>query len=208
MNKQEIMDISQTIAGTQGRLDYAEHLYALASCLPDNPTILEIGTQEGGSTVVIGLTVNKTKFKMYCIDPCFVKESERPEGYKQYELIGKYTLPNVQKLLEKHNLQDNITLVPGSSEEVLNVWDEKYSDKFDMIYIDGDHTYKALKIDLLWEKYAKDKCIIVLDDWITGVKIATQEYLNDNKPEWKVRKDHTFWPMYYTRNYGDKDIHK
>ena len=75
------------------------------------------------------------------------------------------------------------------------------------MFLDGDHTYDAMKIDILWEKYAKEQAIIMLDDWIEPVKRACDEYML-GKSKWRIRADHTFWPIYYMTNGYPVDMHK
>jgi len=199
MNKrEEALIFSQTVPGTGGRLDYAEHLCDLASRIPDNSVIVEIGTQNGGSAATMGILLKDKNVKIYCVDPCFIKVEDRPESYKTYaEIYPVYTLDEVLKMFKSMDLDKTITCLPGTSEEILSKWN---GEKFDMLFIDGCHTYEAVLIDMMWLQYAKDKCMLVLDDWIIGVEKACVEQLN-KFPGFIKRTDHTFWPIYYTRGY-------
>ena len=206
MNREQISKVVENLPGTGGRKDYVNNLMSVISILPKDSTILEIGSLCGGSALVISLcAMNKGLEHMYCIDPAFVKAEDRPEKYKKYS-IGTYTLDMFKKGINDNNLQDIVTPLPGLSEEILNIWEQKYNKKFDLIYIDGDHTYDAMRIDIQWEKYAKDNAIILLDDWIKPTQQAVDEYFSTH-PGWIVRKDHHFWPIYYVRGYLD-NVHK
>ena len=207
MDRNEIARIVGKIPGTGGRGDYVNNLITIAGKLPKNAAILEIGTFNGGSAITIALSaiMNNGLEKMYTIDPCLVELHKRPADYNKYSEISTYSLPSVQTNLKENNLQDIITLLHGTSEEILNIWEQKYNEKFDLIYIDGEHTYNAMKIDIQWERFAKDKAMILLDDWIVPVKKACDEYFA-NRPKWKIRQKHTFWPIYFTRNYDTVDV--
>ena len=198
MDKNEVIRISQTMAGTGGRIDYAEHLYDLASKLPDNSIIVEIGTQNGGSACVFGNTLKDRGAKIYCVDPCFIKLEDRPESYKAYnEICENYTLDTTIETFKKYSLDNIITCLPGTSEEILSRWT---GTQIDMLYIDGCHTYEAVLIDMMWLRFAKAKCMLVLDDWIQPVQQACEQQLGMFQG-FNQRTDHTFWPMYYTRGY-------
>lgn len=197
MNRDEILRIVANIPGTAGRMDYADNLYKLCHELPENSTIIEIGTQNGGSAAVFGLTLKEKNVKIYCVDPCFVKEDERPESYKAYKEIGGYTLDGTLETFKNLGLDKYITCLPGTSEEILSKWQ---GEKFDMLFIDGNHTYDAVMIDMLWLKYAKDKCMLILDDWIVEVQDACLKQL-PKFPGFSQRADHNFWPMYFLRGY-------
>jgi len=176
-------EVSGMIAGTAGRADYARFLIDFVrKYVPSNGVILEIGTQTGGSAITMALT-QKAKGPngmIHCIDPAFVPIKERPDRYRHYPTTACMVDFIYEKATE-HNIRNNITLHPGLSEEVIQIW--KPGKIFDMIFIDGDHTYPSVKIDMQWEQYAKSKCIIVLDDYMTPVSKAATEYMNGKEYE-------------------------
>lgn len=197
MHINDILNTVEKISGTSGRMDYAMNLYKIASRLPDNAIIVEIGSQNGGSAAVFGLTLKERNVKIYCVDPCFVKESERPLHYREYSEIGGYSLDIAIETFNKLKLDKNIICLSGTSKEMLAKWN---GEKFDMLYIDGNHTYEAVLEDMMWLRHAKDKCILMLDDWIDCVSRACEEKI-ESFPGFTKRTDSTFWPMYYTRGY-------
>ena len=181
------LEVSGTLAGTAGRANYAQFLIDFVrKYVPPNGVILEIGTQVGGSAITMALT-QKAKGSggmIHCIDPAFVPLKERPDKYRHYP-IGSPVADFIYKKATEHGIRDNITLHPGLSEEVLQVW--KPGKIFDMIYIDGDHTYSSIKIDMQWEQYAKEKCIIVLDDWIKPVAKAAMECMAGKEYQFYIK---------------------
>ena len=197
MNFDKILEISQTLCGTQGRIDYVEHLYEVASLLPENCTVLEIGTQMGGSATVLALTIKERGGKLHCIDPCFVEEHKRPKEYlKYYGTVSGYSKDYVIDTFKKYDINDIVTLHAGSSEEILETIDKNIL--FDMVFIDGCHQYRPVKIDLKWLERTKDDAIVMFDDWIVPVKQAADEYFTEHT-NWKNMTDGSFFPIWFQK---------
>jgi len=178
--KQEILDVANSIPGTQARMDYAEYLINAVQHLPNDCKILEIGGFMGGSASTMALATEDKTGIIYSIDPAYIAPSWRPEEYKNFGLLG-----NIEQYVHNtalHGLYGRMIPLAGTSEEVLNKWNDKIL--FDMIFIDGEHTYEAVKVDMEWAKYTKPNALIVFDDWITGIEKACMEYIGAH-PEWK-----------------------
>jgi len=96
------------------------------------------------------------------------------------------SLDSVSKFLKK--FQNNIELKKGNSINILPKTDLKI---FDMIFVDGGHSYETVKIELdIILKSIKDNCLVVCDDYslqeATGVKKAIDETVRENSCNFKV----------------------
>jgi predicted O-methyltransferase YrrM len=71
----------------------------------------------------------------------------------------KYTFVTMKR--EKLHLQDNITFIEGTFDEVAKTWDKK----IDILHIDGSHHYEDVKKDFeTWSKFISDDGVILLHD--------------------------------------------
>jgi hypothetical protein len=96
------------------------------------------------------------------------------------------SLHSVSKFLKK--FQNNIELKKGNSLSILPKTDLKI---FDMIFVDGGHSYETVKFELdIILKSIKDNCLVVCDDYshqeATGVKKAIDESVIENSCNFKV----------------------
>jgi len=96
------------------------------------------------------------------------------------------SLGSVSKFLKK--FQNNIELKKGNSLNILPKTDLKI---FDMIFVDGGHSYETVKFELdIILKNIKHNCLVVCDDYslqeVTGVKKAIDESVIENSCNFKV----------------------
>jgi len=143
-----------------------ETLYNLARNLKDGSVIVEVGSHLGATSCMLALG-NKNN-KIFCVDPW--KNETMPEGLRD-------TFPEF-----KHNTKDfsNITPLRGTSEDVVKTFNEK----IDFLFIDGDHSYEAVKKDVFnWLPKCKENAIIAFHDVGPvgsieyGVNKVIQEYI-------------------------------
>lgn len=90
----------------------------------DDKIWLEIGSNIGESTLIISSFPHINK--LYCIDPFYEEEQ-----YIQFKQRIKHKLSKIEIIRKK-------------SEEIYS----SFTDKIDVIYIDGNHSYESVKNDL------------------------------------------------------------
>jgi hypothetical protein len=96
------------------------------------------------------------------------------------------SLKSVSKFLK--NFKNNIKLIKGNSLEILPNIDLKM---FDMIFVDGGHSYETVKSELAYIlKNIKNNCLVVCDDYTLletpGVKKAIDEAIIEYSYSLKV----------------------
>jgi len=120
--------------------------------------IVEIGVLFGQTTKVI---LENTTAKVYGIDPII------PDSMNS-ALIG-----DVHKIKELETIHPNFIFIKDYSFNVVKNWDKK----IDYIFIDGDHTYNAVKQDF--------------EDWYPHVKSGGIISIHDSSAN---RRGPSFWP--------------
>lgn len=142
--------------------------------------IVEIGVEYGRSTTVIAEAKKRynKEWRFSAID-----------SWKQKN--GKEACEHVLKQMQKHswdfNLWTSDSLVAAAN----------YNLPIDLLHIDGQHTYEAVKADCeAWMPKVKKGGFVCFDDFghpgFDGVKKAAMEYVHKNP-------NYTFWGLY-----GDK----
>ena len=96
------------------------------------------------------------------------------------------SIKSVSSFLKK--FENNIELKKGNSLNILPKIDLK---KFDMIFVDGGHSYETVKFELeIILKNMKTTCLLICDDYslieATGVKKAIDESVSANSCNFKV----------------------
>ena len=96
------------------------------------------------------------------------------------------SLESVSKFLKKFG--KNIELKKGNSLDILKKIDLKI---FDMIFVDGGHSYETVKFELsIILKNINDNCLVICDDYIhaeaIGVKKAIDEFVREELYNFKV----------------------
>lgn len=134
--------------------------------------VMEIGFN-GGHSAEIFLSSNKN-----------VKLVSFDIGYHSYVKLGKEFIDNKYPNRHELILGDSLKTVP-----------EYNNMKFDLIFIDGDHSYNGAKGDLLNCKRLSHKdTIVIMDDtmtrtdWIHGYNIGPNQAWNEAK-EWRIIKE-------------------
>jgi predicted O-methyltransferase YrrM len=155
-------------------------LYVLSSNLPQNSLCVEIGSYLGASTLMIAKGL-KNSSKLICIDTW--KNDAMSEGnWDSFNLFKKNTL----------SVKNKLELIRSSSIKAVNYLIE---DEIDFLFIDGDHSYDAVKSDFdIWFPKLKGGGLIIMHDcgWAEGViRVINQDIL----PNVMKSKTHSniFW---------------
>ena len=134
--------------------DEGLRLAYLASQVPENGVIVEIGSYRGRSAVFMGAAV-KTGVQIFCVDvwrnPKEKKFTAESADLKIFmETIGMFGF-------------DRFTIpIQGSSPVVARDWHKP----IDFLFIDGEHTYDAVKKDYeSWYPHVKDGGAIAFHDY-------------------------------------------
>lgn len=167
-------------------------LNKLSLSLPRNCCIVEIGSYVGGSSIFLASAATGKNGMLYCVDTW--KNEAMSEGLRDtYNEFTKNT-----KTYEKW-----IVPLRGESVEVAKNFDKE----IDLLFIDGDHSYEAVKSDVeAWFPKLKNGAIVVFHDygWAEGVKRVVKEMV---KPI-QIGKGNNELPNTYWTRIKKDDIQK
>jgi hypothetical protein len=171
----------------------------LVEQLPKNPKVLEIGCAWGRSAWA-WLDVLPNDAEFYVLDNFSLSSNRHlPEFYDTW---NNYELRKFASACLKRNwLQKEIFLYciqqHPSFSNIKNIYDNDYFDwkidndiKFDLVYIDGDHSYKHVNDQL---EYFKDVPIVCGDDYkeqrrdyFEGLMTAVDNYIENNNVKYEL----------------------
>ncbi|MFZ2503451.1 MAG: class I SAM-dependent methyltransferase [Nocardioides sp.] len=137
----------------QGRL-----LYDQALACPAGATLLEIGSHQGRSTVVLAHAARQLGGSVIAIDP-FVEG--RLFG-------GQTTAEKFERNLTAAGVRDLVRHVGAYSTQARPDWDEA----FDFLYIDGKHDFWTLSDDLLWRTHLPADAPVLVHDAYSSIGVT------------------------------------
>ncbi len=155
-----LTSIKDLIKDTPGWLSDGEahSLYKTANQCQGKGVIVEIGSWKGKSTICLGTGSKQGKgIKIYAIDPHIDYQEAGPE------VDGASTLEEFQANIARAGVDNLITpLVMPSYEAV-----EHIADPIEFLFIDGSHTYEAVKKDFdTWVPKIIDGGTVALHDTV------------------------------------------
>lgn len=136
----------------------ASLLWDEAVRLPAAATVVEIGSHQGRSTVVLGNALKPTGGTLVAIDP-FVEG--RLFG-------GTPTRSKFEKNVSEAGLDEVVELVADYSTALRPGWTRE----FDMLYIDGKHDYWTVRDDLLWRTHLTAGGAVVIHDCFSSIGVT------------------------------------
>lgn len=103
--------------------------------------------------------------------------------------IGDHDYVNIGKKFIDDNYPDKHELIIGNSLETVPKYIQEKKMKFDLIFIDGGHSYDVANGDLLnCKKLAHDKTIVILDDTMNNTNHINDWNIGPNRA-WKEAKE-------------------
>ncbi len=136
----------------------ARILWDEASALGKDAVVLEIGSHQGRSTVILGEAVRPMGGTVIAVDP-FV------EG----RLFGGLsTKDKFERNIAANDLTSVVELVQDYSTKLRPGW----SRSFDMLYIDGKHDYWTLSDDLRWSVHLPEGGAVVIHDCFSSIGVT------------------------------------
>jgi predicted O-methyltransferase YrrM len=122
------------------------------------PTLLEIGSHQGRSTLVLAGAARRARGRVIAIDP-FVEG--RLFG-------GNATKQTFLSNLSEAHLEDLVELVEDYSTRLRPGWQRP----FDYLYIDGKHDYWTVSDDLLWAESLPSGAPVLVHDAFSSVGVT------------------------------------
>ena len=136
----------------------AQLLFDHARRLGDDARVLEIGSHQGRSTVILAKAVEPHGGTVICVDP-FVEG--RLFG-------GTTTRAKFEKHVSDAGLDAQVRLVAEYSTKLRPTW----SEPFDLLYIDGKHDYWTLSDDLKWATHLPRGAAILIHDAFSSIGVT------------------------------------
>lgn len=138
--------------------DQARLLWTEAMAAPAPATVLEIGSHQGRSTVVLGSAVAPSGGRVVAMDP-FV------EG----PLFGGLsTKEKFEASIDRAGLGGTVELVQEYSTRARPSW----STPIDLLYVDGKHDYWTVSDDLLWADHLRDGGAVLIHDCFSSIGVT------------------------------------
>ena len=137
----------------------AEALYAAVDALPDGATVVEIGSHQGRSTVVLAHAARKVGARVVAIDP-FV------EG-KMFG--GQSTRQKFETHVAAAGISDLVDLRPDYSRTVREQWT---NGAVNVLYIDGKHDYWTVIDDLRWGQHVVPGGEVLIHDAFSSLGVT------------------------------------
>lgn len=125
---------------------------------PRGATVVEIGSFEGRSTVVLGTAARARDSQVVAIDP-FVTD---------WKFGDPLTRSRFDANVEGAGLGDVVRLVPESSTRVRPGW----ADRIDVLFIDGKHDYWTVSDDLRWSEHLRPGGSVLVHDCFSSVGVT------------------------------------
>ena len=156
-------------------------LAALCIEAPSEPVIVEVGSYLGASTCFLAAGARERNGRVHAVDTWDNRAMTEPMR-DTYAEFTSHIAP----------WREWIQPWRGESVEIA----EEFDGSIDLLFVDGDHSYEGVRVDLeAWLGKVKDGGIVVLHDygWAEGVRRAARELLVPLQGEAGHRLDTIYW---------------
>ncbi len=121
-------------------------LYRLCKILPDNAKILEIGSFNGSSAMVMGHAIKDRGIRIFCIDPWHDYLSQGDFVDIARERIADGNIIMQQFVKNTSFMGTQLKMLRGFSYDFAEML---AGQNFDLIFIDGAHDYESVRHDIM-----------------------------------------------------------
>lgn len=157
-------------------------LYCLGAMQPREACVVEVGSWVGVSTCYLAAGLRSgTDGTIHAVDTfqgTTINLESQPNWKKSVDKMGGSTLPRFKSNLEQFGLEPIVKIHCQDSLVAAQAWPEP---NIDLLFIDGDHVYEAVREDIKhWLPYLKPGGIAAFhdyDDRHPGVQKAINEML-------------------------------
>ncbi len=164
MEIEDIVRISSSIPGAF-LPDEMRAMAKYALEFPRESNFVEIGSNLGRSSVILGLVAQQNNCNLTCIDN-FI---EVPNDMHSSNDVRRSFNDNMMATGSRYNLMDMDSKTAS----------ERYTDMIDLLFIDGDHLYEGVRMDIdCYLPKMNRGGIVLLHDYVgrwEGVKKAVDE---------------------------------
>jgi predicted O-methyltransferase YrrM len=176
-------DVAAVAAATKGFLpdDEGQALYT-AACGAAPGTWLEVGTYCGKSTVHLGAAARLVHASLVTLDHHRGSEENQP-GWEWHDpsLVDPYTgrletLPSLRHTLWDAGLDDVVSVVVGSTQQVASWW----STPLNLLFLDGNHTEDVAQHD--YAEFARH----LIHDGLLAVHDVFDDPADGGRPPYNV----------------------
>jgi len=174
------------------------NLYQLARFCPITPTVVELGSWKGKSTLWLGSAIrDRGEGHVYSVDTWEGSpgESAHDELLKTYEphQLYKEFLENMRV----NGLKEFVTAIRSKTVDAARSWSSPVAKPVGLLFIDAGHKYEDVRADFeSWSPFVEPGGIVVFDDvpsWPGPSRLISElpkwyHFLGASPNQWAVQK--------------------
>lgn len=145
-------------------VDEAVTLYDLARAVPAGGHVVEIGSWQGKSAVVLGKGLAASAgSRLHCVDPFNADgcPPSLPLFAERRARLDCSLREGFERNLRRHGVADRVEVWQGYSQDVA----ARFPHAIDLLFIDGNHEYEAVRQDFeLWTSKLRPGGVVCLHD--------------------------------------------